>query len=226
MPGEVMGLPNFFCSMTPTIARMKRAARMLKHPAALTTPNLDWRLEMANANSSGTLPPLPPEQNCIEYRHVPGIIGWCVGSDGSAWSCKPKNGRGMWKLPWRRLATKLNRKGYLELGSNLIHHLILISFAGERPNEEVGRHLNGIKTDNRPINLAWGSRKDNADDAKRNGRTLLGEDSRSAKLTESQVLEIRRRRAGGERGANLAREFGVTSPTICAIFKRRKWRHI
>lgn len=53
-----------------------------------------------------------------------------------------------------------------------------------------------------------------------------GEAHVNAKLTEAQVIEIRARRAAGEKAKDLGREFGVSGTTISAIHRRRKWRHV
>jgi hypothetical protein len=55
-----------------------------------------------------------------------------------------------------------------------------------------------------------------------------GERSTSAKLTEAQVLEIRRRLAIGGRGTGvvLAREFNVCTSTISAIKEGHHWSHL
>ena len=43
-----------------------------------------------------------------------------------------------------------------------------------------------------------------------------------AKLTDAQVAEVRRRRAAGERGKDLAREYGVSDATISLAVRRGK----
>jgi hypothetical protein len=57
-------------------------------------------------------------------------------------------------------------------------------------------------------------------------KVRVGENSGNAKLTESQVIEIRRRRSNGDGGRVLAREFGVTPSLIGHIVKRRIWKHV
>lgn len=47
-----------------------------------------------------------------------------------------------------------------------------------------------------------------------------------AKLSPNMVREIRRRRANGERGSDLAREFGVNRKTVTEIVSYRAWRDI
>lgn len=51
-----------------------------------------------------------------------------------------------------------------------------------------------------------------------------GEKHGMAVLTAEQVEEIRRRRALGEKGVALAKEFAVDPSTICAIHRRRSWK--
>lgn len=45
-------------------------------------------------------------------------------------------------------------------------------------------------------------------------------------LTPAQVEMIYRRRIAGERGADLAREFGVSQATVSAIYKKRNWKRL
>lgn len=46
---------------------------------------------------------------------------------------------------------------------------------------------------------------------------------RTAILTKAQALAIRERRTNGERGVDLAAEYGVSQQTVCCIFKGRHW---
>ena len=92
----------------------------------------------------------------------------------------------------------------------------------------------------RPSHLFLGSRQDNVDDMVRKGRSATGDRSpvklhpesyrgerhSRLKLTEIQVLEIRRRRGAGEFVTALAREFGVAHTAIVKIAKRQVWKHI
>jgi hypothetical protein len=53
-----------------------------------------------------------------------------------------------------------------------LHQLILRAFIGPPPSvkESHGRHLDDTTSNNKLLNLAWGSPKDNYDDAVRNGK--------------------------------------------------------
>lgn len=53
-----------------------------------------------------------------------------------------------------------------------VHQLLLLTFIGPQPFPgAVGRHLDDNPMNYDLSNLAWGTRQDNADDAKRNGGT-------------------------------------------------------
>lgn len=95
-----------------------------------------------------------------------------------------------------------------------VHQLVARAFLGPCPPGCEVRHLDGDPLNNRTDNLAYGSRTENILDVFRIGRAWR-------KLTAEQALEIRRRRDSGERGVDLAREFGVSQSIICAIKKRR-----
>jgi hypothetical protein len=53
-----------------------------------------------------------------------------------------------------------------------------------------------------------------------------GEQHPDAKLNESQVRDIRARRAAGASGYSLAKAFGVSEQAIAAIVKRKTWKHV
>lgn len=79
-----------------------------------------------------------------------------------------------------------------------------------------------------PAHLFLGTHTDNMQDMLRKGRgnKPAGERHHAAVLSEEQVREIRRRRLGGERGVDLAREFGVTPTAVWCIAKGRSWKHV
>lgn len=119
------------------------------------------------------------------------------------------------------------RKQYLEVelrnGVDAIrvkvHHLVLETFVGPPPYPDmVARHLDDDTTNNRLDNLVWGSRSENANDSVDN-RT-----HNAVVIDRGTAAEIRRRRIGGERGAALAREYGISEQTVCDIYKGRIWK--
>ena len=87
------------------------------------------------------------------------------------------------------------------------------------------------KCDNRkcinPEHLFLGTYRDNIDDMVKKKRSLIGENNPSSKLTEKQVLEIRKRYIPRKMSIRkLAKEYGIVSNAINQIIKRTKWKHI
>lgn len=96
-----------------------------------------------------------------------------------------------------------------------VAHLVLEAFVAPRPTGCVSMHLNDDSSDNSVSNLRWGTKSDNVLDSIRKGR------GGNQKLNAADVGEIRRRRAAGETGAKLAKEFRVSQQRICDIYKGR-----
>lgn len=79
-----------------------------------------------------------------------------------------------------------------------------------------------------PDHLFVGTSGDNTRDAGRKGmlHRAKGEGHFHTTLTEADVIEIRRLKAAGAHGTNLAKRFGVCASTISNIVRRYTWGHI
>ena len=77
-----------------------------------------------------------------------------------------------------------------------------------------------------PGHLFLGTNADNMADMKSKGRQCKGERKLSAKLSPSDVVEMRQRYDLGSSIACLARDFCICPSTAGAIARREKWRHI
>jgi hypothetical protein len=77
-----------------------------------------------------------------------------------------------------------------------------------------------------PNHLFLGTGADNMQDKILKGRQICGEDVHLAKLTEQQVIDIRRRMTIGCNRQIVANDFGVTAGCIDAVFRRLTWKHI
>ena len=98
-------------------------------------------------------------------------------------------------------------------------------WVGEIPKDLVIRHKCKNKGCVNPDHLETGTHKENIADKKRDGTQNHGENHGAAKLTDSQVDEIRVRRRNGETGRSLAKEFGVCPMTIVRIhLDKHKYR--
>jgi hypothetical protein len=77
-----------------------------------------------------------------------------------------------------------------------------------------------------PDHLELGTHKKNMDDAKLRGLFAVGEAHPSAKLTDVDVMEIRRRLAADETQVSIAPLFNVSQSHISAIHLNKKWKHL
>ena len=110
------------------------------------------------------------------------------------------------------------------------HRVVLFAFV---PNENIAlqcNHKNGIKYDNRIENLEWVTGKENVNHAYQVLKAFIpkGVQRSNHKLTESDVLEIRRICETKIRGTfkRLASVYNVRASTIQKIYHRQKWKHI
>jgi hypothetical protein len=109
-----------------------------------------------------------------------------------------------------------------------VHALVLEAFVGPRPRGGVTRHFpDRDRTNNKLINLSWGTHADNQKDRDIHGTDQRGSKNKGAKLNEDQVVYLR----GIEhwsRGlaSSLARRFGVTPAVISDIKHKKRWTHV
>jgi len=86
------------------------------------------------------------------------------------------------------------------------------------------------KCDNPPCvnleHLFLGTRADNSHDMAAKNRSTFGELNWGAKLTATQVAEIRRLHDGGIRTGILVAQFGVGQTQISKIVRRKSWARV
>lgn len=147
---------------------------------------------------------------------------YAVGDDGNIYDV---SGQG----PKRR-RIRLSHNGYEEISLRYlgeqkafrINRLVAEAFYGVPDQEEVCRHLDGERRNNKPENLDWGTSKQNSADASAAG-SFSGERASNAKLTNADIANIR---ASSEPQAVLAKRYGVTQPTISKIKSGTRWREV
>lgn len=128
------------------------------------------------------------------------------------------------------------RNGYGQIGGKrrlgvsrmlLAHRVSHELFKGPIPTDKIVLHRCDNRACVRPSHLQIGSQSENIQDSVSKGRyQKKGEKAGKARLKETQVREIRNRRAAGESPSQLAAEYGVMPCVISNIAARRIWKHI
>ena len=149
------------------------------------------------------------------FKRVIKKQGECWGWIGS----KDKDGYGVF-----------NRRNYFYPGEQRASRISWLIHKGPIANGLMVLHNCDNPECTNPEHLFLGDAMDNNQDMVRKGRAvyLHGQESPNSKLTEKQVLEIRRRASEEGRGIQrrLAKELGVGFKAISKIVNRQRWAHV
>lgn len=105
-----------------------------------------------------------------------------------------------------------------------VHRLVALAFVPGFAEGLSVNHINGNKLDNRPENLEWLTLADNTRHQWRTGLVdLNGENAPRHKLTQRQVIHIRRALRAGIPANSLAIIAEVSPSTIHLIEKGKRW---
>lgn len=197
------------------------------------------------ATSKSTLAPAEhPDPRLAEIRerfgitgriaHHPRIPGYAVTDCGRvfAWTVSNRHRDGSLREVTR---SKQVARGYVYVRfyshpvseTTTVHRLVAELFLPPpAQNQHCVRHLNGMPTDNRAENLAWGTNAENARDTVRHGRTLKGRKNPNAKLTDRIVVAARILVDEGFSTNALGVFLGVDGETVRRAVTREQWGHI
>lgn len=129
------------------------------------------------------------------------------------------------QLGYRRVS--LLRDGNVD--RHTIHRLVLSAFGPPAPSEDHEcNHIDGDRANNRVSNLEWVTSSENTRHAIDVGlqRIRYGEELPQSKLTASDVREIRRMSADGEKQRVIAKRFGIHRATVSQIVNHHRWAHV
>ncbi len=180
---------------------------------------------------------MPKIPGCRVAFHLSSLCATmlAVSDSGRTWVFRNHRGKHSVAPHWSELKGRIDKDGYrtIHAGKSQIRvgRLVLEVFSimeGWYPGPGfLALHKDDNKANDQLSNLYWGTTKDNAKDAIRNGGQIRGTQCHRCKLTPGQVLEIRDRFArGGITQQALGDEFGVNQRMISAIVLRRNWTHI
>lgn len=127
----------------------------------------------------------------------------------------------------------INNKGrlvvsLLDLGRNQkthsVHRLVGIAFVQNPDNKPQVNHIDGVATNNVKWNLEWNTNGENGRHARRIGICKqIAETASSAKLTNSQVLDIFK---SNLKQSELCLKYGLSSCCVSNIKTGRKWSSV
>ena len=128
-----------------------------------------------------------------------------------------------------QLIPQPNGKGYLRvsIGKQLmfVHRLVAEKYIPNPDNKTQVNHKDGNKLNNCVDNLEWVSNQENRNHAIDNGLYLIGEKCPWHKITEEDVIYIRRHK-NEKTQKEWAEIYGVSRSTIGDIIHYRTWKQI
>ena len=173
-----------------------------------------------------------------QIKEIPNFEGYYADTDGNIFSC--------YNVGNHKIEDKIHRKLKINYGSTdeqkrprvsvcrnskrysrFIHTLILETFIGKRPEDMECCHNDGNNKNNKLSNLRWDTRKSNAEDMVKHGRSTRGVKNPQNKLTEEQVREIRTLLKKTDlRQWQIADQFNVSRSTINDINNGYNWKYL
>lgn len=134
----------------------------------------------------------------------------------------------------RFLKIGMNTKGYPHVQvvvkgkgtTYLLHTLLYRAFTGETPEGFEVDHIDGVRSNFQLGNLQLLSLSDNRKKSYTQGRNVVGDRNANSKLTELDVIEIRKLNAKCYSKVAIAKRYGVTPATVGDICSRKRWAHV
>ena len=163
------------------------------------------------------------------WKKIKGYENYLVSDQGRVFNLKYKRFRKLSKNRGGYLYVNLCKNGVRK--SQKVQRLVANAFIPNPENKRTVNHIDGCKANNHVENLEWATYSENLQHAFDNGLKkppcLKGIKNGRAKLTEKEVLEIRRLyKTGDYTQRGLGKMFGVSKLPIGHIVNRKIWKHI
>lgn len=121
--------------------------------------------------------------------------------------------------------------GFVKFGKQTLHkahRVVCCAFYENKQNLPQVNHINGIKADNRVINLEWCSAQHNVIHSLNTGLRIpiKGSNASWSKVTEQDVIDIRNAVKNGATQRHLCAKYGLKFQAISSIVLRKCWKHV
>jgi len=167
-----------------------------------------------------------------EWKYIKGYEDYQISNMGRVRSL-PKKYRKTLKI----IKPMINDKGYHrttlwkqgKYRRFLIQRLVAISFIKNRHNKPIVNHKDNNPSNNKISNLEWATQSENMLHAFKTKSKIMtkGEDCSWSKLTNKNVLEIRRLYNNSKKNMReLSELFNIHKTTVWEIIHRKIWSHI
>lgn len=170
----------------------------------------------------------------ISAKEINGYPGYFITNDGRVFH-EVKTYMQQRSLWWKQLNPGKIWCGYRRLRlrgrrNHLLHRLVAEAFLPQPSWATEINHRDGNKDNNSVVNLEWSTRSLNLKHAYATGLQTAkrGEDNRSSKLTEKEVIEIKLalNMPYVGIGKRLGEKYGITPEAVSAIKCGKNWKHI
>lgn len=160
-------------------------------------------------------------------KQIEDFPDYFIDENGDVWSNKSNK--------WKKVKPTLTNKGYLTYRACnngirkhiSIHRAVALTYVPNPNNLPQVNHIDGNKLNNNVNNLEWTTNQKNRNHAVKNGLHAKGEQIKNSKLTEQQVIEIRKKYIPKKYTmSKLAKEYGVRETAIYRIINYKRWKHI
>jgi len=162
-----------------------------------------------------------------QWKRIKGYGNYLVSNKGRVFNYKFKKFLKRRKNQDGYLLVTLSKNGIVK--TQKVHRLVAIAFIENPENKPTVNHIDGIKMNNFVSNLEWNTYSENTQHGYDIGlhKSVKGSKHYRAKLSEKEVLEIRRIFATGEYTKTaLGEMFDVSQMLISYIVNRKRWTHI
>ena len=140
------------------------------------------------------------------------------------------------KDTWKKLKSRVHKKSgrvYLNITfmgktkSVLVNRVVALKYLPNPDGKAEVNHIDGNKENNHVSNLEWANRSEQEKHAFREGlKSTRGSQNSNAKLSASDVVEMRKRYMAGEGFSELATAYGVSQSTVRGIIRGSTWSHL